>query len=363
MIPSTNILSVKQPQLSNIDLAFIDLTQRAKGLLNDKAIQDSSFCKKVSPFEVERITENAFKEVCFPPFNKKDIKLVSGHVFPDIIAGNNYGIEVKTSATGGWKSTGSSIVESTRAEDVKKIYMLFANLSGEHAEFECKPYEQCLSGIAVTHSPRYLIDMKGGESIFEKINTPYDYFRSMKETEKIALVRQYYINKAKREGKIEMPWWMGEATQVNLSFYNDLSTPKREDITIRSLILFPELLYGKNTSDGYKKAALWLCNRYSLLCYNMRDTFSAGGKVTSINGNTLPFPYPKIVGKILRYRVFIEALLKHPDSSILADINEYWDFEYDKENLYESWIAMVVKQYSNSKIPIEKHLRNKDEER
>ena len=360
MKPSSNVLSIRQPQLSDIDMAFDELTQRAKGLLNDKAILDASFCKKVSPFEVERITESAFKEVCFPPFSVKDIRLVSGHVFPDIIAGNNYGIEVKTSTTGGWKSTGSSIVESTRAEDVKKIYMLFANLSGEHAEFECKPYEQCLSGIAVTHSPRYLIDMKGGETIFEKIDTPYDYFRSMKETEKIAIVRQYYIKKAKKEGKIEMPWWMGEATQVSLSFYNDQSTAIKEDITMRSLILFPELLYGDNTSIGYKKAALWLCNRYSLLCYNMRDAFSAGGKVASINGTKLPIPYPKIVGKILHYRECVEALLKHPDCSILADINEYWDFEYDIDDLYESWVSMVVRQYSCSGIPIEKHLRNRD---
>ncbi len=95
----------------------------------------------------------------------------------------------------------------------------------------------------------------------------------------------------------------------------------------------------------------------------MRDAFSAGGKITSINGNRLPMPYPKIVGKILHYRACVEALLKHPDSNILADIDEYWDFEYDKGNLYESWIFMVAKQYSNSKIPIEKHIRNRDEVR
>ena len=89
----------------------------------------------------------------------------------------------------------------------------------------------------------------------------------------------------------------------------------------------------------------------------MRNVFSAGGRVTSINGNKLSIPYPKIVGKILHYREFIEALLKHPDTRILADTDEYWDFEYDKENLYESWITIVAKQYSNSKIPIEKHIR------
>ncbi len=360
MTPPPNILSVKQPQTSAVDLAFADLTNKAKGFLNERAIFDSAFCKKATPFEVERIVESAFKHVCIPPFCETDIRLVSGHIFPDIIAKGNYGVEVKTSTTGGWKSTGSSIVESTRPEDVKKIYMLFANLSGQHAEFECKPYEQCLSGIAVTHSPRYLIDMQGKETIFDKIDTPYDSFRTLKETEKIALVREYYINKAKREGKFEMPWWMGDSTEVNLSFYNDQSVAMKEDITTRSLILFPELLYGDNTCDGYKKTALWLCNRYSLLCYNMRDTFSAGGKVTSINGEKIPKPYPKIVGKILRYREPIEFLLNHPDYNILADIKEYWDFDYDLKNLYESWIIMVERQYANSEIPIVKHIRNKD---
>lgn len=354
-----NIVSVKKPQISSIDTAFIELTQKAKCLLNDKAREDKSFCLKSTPFEVEKIAEATFKEVCFPPFQERDIKLVSGHVFPDIIASNNFGIEVKTSVSGGWKSTGSSIVESTRPEDIKKIYMLFANLSGEHAEFECKPYEQCLSDIAVTHSPRYLIDMHGKETIFDKIQTPYDCFRSMKETDKISLVRKYYVKKAKHDGKTEMPWWMGEATQVNLSIFNDQNRFLKEDIKKRSLILFPELLYG-DTTEGYKKAALWICNRYSLICYNMRDFFSGGGQIKSINGNKLDKPYPKIVGIILKYRESIESLLKHPDYAILSDINDYWDFEYDKDNLYEAWIQIVEKQYKKSGIPMVEHIVNKD---
>lgn len=355
-----NIVSVKQPQISQIDSSFKELTQRAKGWLNDKALADNSFCKNISPFEVERVTERAFKEVCFAPFVESDIKLVSGHTFPDIIAGNNYGIEVKTSSKGGWKSTGSSIVESTRAEDVKKVYMLFANLSGDYAEFECKPYEQCLSGIAVTHSPRYLIDMQGQETIFDKIATTYDDFRILKEADKIGLVRSYYIQKAKKEGKIEMPWWMGDSTKINLSIYNDQPIAIKNDIIIRSLILFPELLYGNNTNNGYKKAALWLCNRYSLLCYNMRDAFSAGGQVLSINGEKLKKPYPKIVGKILRNLKHIETLLKYPDDEIYQDICEYWDNVPNKNKLYQEWKNIVAKQYEGTGIPILKHIENKD---
>ena len=234
-----------------------------------------------------------------------------------------------------------------------------SNLSGEYAQFDCKPYEQCLSGIAVTHSPRYLIDMNVDETIFEKINIPYDTFRTLKESEKINRVRHYYIDKARSEGKVEMPWWMGGSTEVNISMYNDQSIQRKEMIKKQMFILFPELLYG-NTSEGYKKAAFWLCNRYSLLCYNMRDTFSAGGQTKTINGVRLANPYPGVVGRILTYRKDIEAMLKHPTIQLYEDICEYWDFDYDEINLYESWIDIVEKQFSISNINIRKHIENYD---
>ncbi len=354
-----NYLAVKQPILTQTTDAFRELSDRAKDYLNKRAIEDNAFCMNVSAFEIERITEKAYQTVCFEPFKPQDIKLVSGSTFPDIIAANNFGVEVKSSKTGGWKSTGSSIVESTRAEDVKKIYMLFANLSGERAQFDCKPYEQCLSGIAVTHSPRYLIDMNVEETIFDKINISYDMFRALKESDKINKVRHYYIDKARNEGKAEMPWWMGDSTEVNISMYNDQSLQRKEMIKKQMFILFPELLYG-NTTEGYKKAALWLCNRYSLLCYNMRDTFSAGGQTKTINGVILAKPYPGVVGRILNYRKDIEAMLKHPTSQLYEDICDYWNFDYDMNNLYESWIDIVERQFSLSNINIRKHIENCD---
>ena len=361
MKQNANLLTVKQPQISDVVSAFELLSKKAKGYLNDKAQTDHSFCKKASPFEVERITEQAFKEVCFEPFVASDIRLVSGHTFPDIIAGKNFGIEVKTSTTGGWKSTGSSIIESTRSEDIKKVYMLFANLSGELAQFECKPYEQCLSGIAVTQSPRYTIDMNVEETIFDKINVSYDAFRKMSETDKISKVRQYYIEKSRREHRLEMPWWMGDSTNINISIYNDKDTKTKDSIMKQIYILFPETLNG-DTADGYKKASLWLCNRYSLLCYNMRDVFSAGGKLTTINGKRIPKPYPAVVKRLLKYREDIESILKHPTSTLLSDIKEIWNQQINVDKLYETWLDKVEKQFVSSGIDIRKHLENHDTE-
>jgi len=47
---------------------------------------------------------------------------------------------------------------------------LFGKLSTP-VEFRCRKYEECLFDVAITHSPRYLIDMEIGkdESIFAKI--------------------------------------------------------------------------------------------------------------------------------------------------------------------------------------------------
>ena len=121
-------------------------------------------------------------------------------------------MEVKSTKADSWTSTGSSIVESTRIKEVESIYMLFGKLGGEHAEFRCRPYEQCLSNIAVTHSPRYLIDMNLEDTVFDKMKVEYNTFRLLEETEKIAKVRDYYkkVYATKGKGKTyQMPWWMG----------------------------------------------------------------------------------------------------------------------------------------------------------
>lgn len=91
------------------------------------------------------------------PF-ENSIELIGGQKFPDIVAKRFYGIEVKTTTQNHWKTTGNSVLESTRVENVERIFMLFAKLAAP-IEFRCRPYEECLSEVVVTHSPRYLIDM------------------------------------------------------------------------------------------------------------------------------------------------------------------------------------------------------------
>lgn len=113
--------------------------------LENEVVDVMRYCAKDTPFE-------------------NSIELISGQRFPDIIANNFYGVEVKTTKSNHWKSTGSSVAEGTRVVGIEKIFMLFGKMCSP-IEFMCKPYEDCLSEVVVTHSPRYLIDMnlpKGG---------------------------------------------------------------------------------------------------------------------------------------------------------------------------------------------------------
>ena len=130
--------------------------------------------------DIHRYLTESAKETIF----ENNIELISGQRFPDIVAYVNrnkaYGVEVKTTKQNKWKSVGSSIFEGTRVEDVQKIQLLFAKLVNP-IEFKCRSYEECLYDVAITHSPRYLIDMniEKEESIFHKIGVTYDELRDI----------------------------------------------------------------------------------------------------------------------------------------------------------------------------------------
>jgi len=138
--------------------------------LNKDAKYRTAYYKKRSGLDLE---EDVYHAVCHcakgTPF-EGTISLVSGKHFPDIVANQYYGIEVKSTQGDKWTSIGSSILESTRISNVERIFLTFGKLGGQ-ITFLSKPYESCLSDIAVTHYPRYKIDMQleHGQSIFDKM--------------------------------------------------------------------------------------------------------------------------------------------------------------------------------------------------
>jgi hypothetical protein len=204
-----NIISIRNKNKLIADNAFSDFMVLTENYLNELSKNNPLNFANLTGAELEQVSVSAMKEIApQTPFRSEEIQLVSAQTFPDIIAEKYYGVEVKSTKQNHWTSTGSSIVESTRNQYVDNIYMLFGKLGGTPPEFKCKPYQDCLYDIAVTHSPRYLINMEleKNETIFSKMGTTYDDLRTSPDS--IEQVRNYYRNKALRENKKEMPWWL-----------------------------------------------------------------------------------------------------------------------------------------------------------
>ena len=348
---------------------FMELSQKC---FNDYSRKDPKKYANNTPVQIEEATKAVLDEVkSGTPFEKSKIERISGHFFPDIVIDKHYGIEVKSTKENKWTSLGNSIFEGVSDMTIKDIYIMFGNLGSTPPQFKFRPYQDCLNNIAVTHSPRYIIDMeikdRKEKTIFEEMNTTYDDYRIKTDLEKVALMRAHYLSKSKKAG-FEMPWWMAESENVNkLSFFSAATALQKEEIISKGMILFPSLYHYKSDRDKYKAFALWLCTRYGMLLYNVRDEFSASGQVWYLNGKLMEKPYPQIAKNVLDYRDRIKRLLSNPDYELVIDIQQMWDFPYDKKNLFNSWVDMVAREFKNNRdtsfIDIKKHLINGDKVR
>ena len=138
---------------------------------------------KIFEGEVCKALDKSKEFVGVPDWN---IEYIGGHKFPDIVARINknqaLGIEVKTLSTrnDSWKVMGGSIMESTRIPDVSRIHVF----CGKQTPFEIKyrSFEDCVEDVAVTHSPRYMLDMNVSKdkSLFKKLGKTYDEIRHMR---------------------------------------------------------------------------------------------------------------------------------------------------------------------------------------
>ena len=264
------IISVNpQPTLEE----FRQLMRKTDELLNADARRRPTYYASRGGNPLEDDVKEALDESARGTVFEHTIEKVSGQRFPDIVAAQYYGVEVKSTKDDHWTSTGSSILESTRISDVRRIFMTFGKLGGDPIEFLSRPYEECLYGIAVTHMPRYLIDMRiePADTIFAKMGIPYDELRTMENP--VAPVAAYYRKQLKPG---ESLWWAGDAVDEPVSatirLWKNLTPEKKRFYTIYGCVNFPEIFGG-----NYDRYALWLTSQ-GVVDPHIRDQFSAGGK-------------------------------------------------------------------------------------
>lgn len=283
------------------------------------------------PLEFE---ENVYEIMCATAKGTKfdgTIERTGKFDFPDILANKYFGVEVKMTKQDKWVSTGNSIFETTRVENVERIFILFGKFGGE-IDVRYKPYQDCLSSIKVTHSPRYTIDMEltGKASIFSKMGIDYETFRN--DENKVHSVKEYY-KKQLKDG--EELWWIDEGQDRTVSPvirpFQKLGQDEKENFIVESMILFPEI-FGNNTLK-FERAAIYLITKYNVVCANLRDVFTAGGK-KGVTVKKERYDIPQIFSKMHERARTIEEKMKEIDAETLL---YYWRVEKLNKDRVSQW--------------------------
>ena len=322
---------------------FRKLMAKTDAMLNRDAIDRPEYYALRSGNPLEDDVKNALEESAKGTPFAGTIEKVSGQRFPDIVAAKLYGVEVKSTKDDHWTSTGSSILETTRISGVDRIYMTFGKLGGKPVEFLSKPYEECLYGIAVTHMPRYLINMKlgPGETIFDKMGVPYEQLRKMDNP--IAPVAKYYRSQLKPG---ETLWWTGDSSDETVSatikLWKNLTPEEKRFYTIYGCVNYPEIFCG-----DYDRYALWLTSQ-GVVDPHIRDQFSAGGKEDMLLSTGEKVKFPGVYRRVKMYSdVFIQRM-RQKDPSELID-----QPVLDEESLRKRLIAWADKVSRKSEMNYE----------
>jgi hypothetical protein len=275
----------------------------------------------------ERQVFSAMSEVAKSTAFEKTISLYSGHKFPDIVAKKYYGVEVKSIKNNSWTSTGNSVLEGCRIDDVSRIFIMCGKLISP-CEFRFRKYEDCLSDIAITHSPRYLVNMttKRNETIFQKMGISYDRFRNLEKP--IARFIDYY---KKNHSDSEAMWWIGydgeeKAVPLEVDRWSALPKEKQKRLIALSMVKFPQIL--GTSQDKYERLAMYLLKEENVMCASLRDIFTAGGQVVLSLANTEYTEVPRIFQKMDKFLtlIFRELEESNPAYSLgkwLQDIKPY----------------------------------------
>lgn len=266
---------------------FKSLIELATARLNDDAAKRSSYYLKRGALLLEDDVKEALDATAKGTKFEGTIEKISGQRFPDIVAAKYYGVEVKSSKDEKWITLGGSVNESTRVEDVTRIFLTFGKMTNP-IEFRSRPYEECLSEVVVTHYPRYKIDMNlsTGKTIFDKMKTTYDDLRL--SSDPVGKIIDYYKSQL-NDG--ESLWWTGKAAHdeyikavpMKLRLWKTLTAEERLALIIAGFAYFPDLL--SSSSTKYERFSLWLAANRGIVSTSMRDSFSAGGQGEIKNAN------------------------------------------------------------------------------
>lgn len=207
------------------------------------------------------------------PQSYHTVEYLGGNIFPDIIVhigatGQKIGIEAKYHSSGNdWKTNGNSTYGTTQVDGLLEIYVAFGKFDCASCDIRIRTYGECISGISITHSPRYDIDMNTNiDFCSNELGVPYNIFRQLTPDQR----------------KIHVNTYIAKTKYTPLS---NVNPDKKKVLISQAFVLFPEI-FSRNPQERYNNFAVWLFAN-NIICKNVRDFLTAGGQ-DRINETRMP---------------------------------------------------------------------------
>lgn len=250
--------------------------------------------------------------------------------FPDVLV-NGFGVEVKYTQSRSWLGTANSIFEGMRDSSTSQIYLVFCR--ADLPEIRWRRYEDCIKGVRISHSPRYMIDMDISESFFDDLGIPYADFITYSIREKMAHVREHVKARISEHEKL---WWIDEENShtlpLQVRIYRLLPTDVKVKLRAETALMCPQIFKGSRQKGKYDQAAIYLLTQHGVVAPQIRDLFTAGSVAgTERGGNYLLRSLKNIESEIV-------AASKRLDDALFV---EYWGFSCPVEQRIPRWLELA----------------------
>ncbi|MDE2949149.1 MAG: restriction endonuclease [Chloroflexota bacterium] len=250
--------------------------------------------------------------------------------FPDILV-NGFGVEVKYTQRKTWHGTGNSIFEGMRDEKTKHIYIVFCR--ADLPEIRWRKYEECIKGVRISHSPRYMIDLDIDESFFDELQIPYSEFIEYSIRQKMMYVREHV--KA-RISEHERLWWIDEENShtlpMQVRIYRLLPADVKRTLRAEAALMCPQIFKGSRAKGKYDQVAIYLLTQHGVYAPQLRDLFSAGSVAGPERGGNY------LLRSLKRIENDIMAASKRLDDALFV---EYWGSPCSVEQRIPRWLELA----------------------
>lgn len=252
--------------------------------------------------------------------------------FPDIRV-NGFGVEVKYTKRDTWLAVGNSIFEGMRDPNVRHIYVVLGKIGGT-PEVRWGRYEDSITHVRVSNSPRFVIELSGSQSaLFSHMSVTYDEFATLDDQAKMRHVREYSRHRLKDGERL---WWLetSHTLPVAVRVYRALPDTEKRMLRAEASILCPEVVQPGSRRGKYDSAGLYLITQHGVFASQLRDLFSAG----SVGARKGKRGHKYIIDALRDIEREMYAAALYLDERLFE---EHWGFSCLPEHRIREWLRLA----------------------